>query len=298
MNKKYIKQFLLITAVLLLTASTAVSGLADGTLTLPKKLKTISTQAFYGDKTLGKVVLPSGIKEIQSQAFANSSLYEINLPDKLTYIADNAFDGPDKVTVIVTTKGTYAYNWAERNGYLYTPGKPVISKATASKNTITLSWKRVTGAYEYTVYYGTSSSISKAKSIAVGNVLSKQITGLEYNTTYYVWVKANNIIGTSAASASKTAKTAQQALTISENPSARTVPAGSKASFSVKAAGGTGTYTYQWYKASSSTGTGTKISGATKASYSFTASKIKYIFTPYISQLFPDYLLKKSFPCR
>ena len=87
------------------------------------------------------------------------------------------------------------------------PSAPTQNNPTASGNSITVSWNTVTGATGYTVYYGTSNNISNASSVSVGNYLSKKITGLNYNTTYYTWVKASNDAGTSDASSSKSVKT-------------------------------------------------------------------------------------------
>ena len=55
-------------------------------------------------------------------------------------------------------------------------------------------------------------------------------------------------------------------LAISSQPASVSVAAGSSATFSVTATGGTGAYTYQWQR------NGTNISGATSASYSLTAA--------------------------
>ena len=54
-------------------------------MTLSVALKVIQAEAFCGDTSLDKVVLPDGIKRIESRAFADSTLTEINLPDSLTH---------------------------------------------------------------------------------------------------------------------------------------------------------------------------------------------------------------------
>ena len=83
------------------------------------------------------------------------------------------------------------------------PAAPIQNAPSASGNSITVSWNSVAGATNYTVYYGTSSSISNASSVSVGNNLTKTITGLQYSTKYYLWVTASNNIGESAKSTSK-----------------------------------------------------------------------------------------------
>lgn len=89
---------------------------AENDFILPSSVTIIEKEAFYGDESIHSVVLPGTIKEIHSLAFANCSLREIYLPSSLTYIADDAFSGTDLQSVTVGT-GTYAYDWAVRNGY-------------------------------------------------------------------------------------------------------------------------------------------------------------------------------------
>lgn len=101
----------IILAFVLLLTNEGVAAFAEAVFTLPVALKIIEEEAFYGSTSLDRVVLPNRVTEIRARAFANSTLSEINLPDSITYIAEDAFDGPDKVT-ISANKGTYAYRWA------------------------------------------------------------------------------------------------------------------------------------------------------------------------------------------
>lgn len=58
-----------------------------------------------------------------------------------------------------------------------------------------------------------------------------------------------------------------------ESPTAKSVKAGTAATFSVRASGGNpNNYTYQWYYSTSQNGTGTRISGAIASSYTINAS--------------------------
>ena len=66
----------------------------------------------------GVFKLPAGLKEIDEEAFAgDNSLEEVILPDGVEKIADNAFDGPDQVSM-TANEGTYGYEWAKENGYI------------------------------------------------------------------------------------------------------------------------------------------------------------------------------------
>ena len=129
-----------IAAVVMLFAVLAIfccASEAAGTLKMPNNLQVIGEQAFYGDRSLDKVVLPSGVREIRAKAFANSSLKEIFLPNSLTWIADDAFDKPEKVTIRANA-GTYAYLWAAAHGYLSaTPTEGLVFESYGNKYYVT-----------------------------------------------------------------------------------------------------------------------------------------------------------------
>jgi len=120
---------LLLTALLCLLAATAM---AAGTLTLPKSMKEIKSEAFEGNISLDEVVLPEGIETIGSRAFADSSVASINLPDSISFIADDAFEGCADFDV-TAEQGSYAYGWAVSAG-LIRPETPASSFAYEIKN--------------------------------------------------------------------------------------------------------------------------------------------------------------------
>lgn len=153
----------LVLIVIIVLTSCNIFAIAEAVLTMPAALKIIDEEAFYGSTSIDKIALPEGVTEIRSRAFANSSLAEINLPDSLTYIADDAFDGPDKVSV-TANPGTIAYDWAVRNQYIST--ELAIKKVSASVETANIgdviTWTAVVNGgtneynYQYTVYNGKS----------------------------------------------------------------------------------------------------------------------------------------------
>lgn len=100
-------------AALSLACMLPVTAAAE-TLELPKSLTLIESEAFAGDTSIGKVIVPEGTTEIQSQAFANSSVTEIVLPESLTTIADNMLNGCENV-IITAPEGSAAYQWASAN---------------------------------------------------------------------------------------------------------------------------------------------------------------------------------------
>lgn len=76
---------------------------AEDTLQLPKDLKIIKANTFYGSTSIDKVLVPEGVSEIQSKAFANSTLKKITLPESITFIAEDAFEGCGDITVMVNS---------------------------------------------------------------------------------------------------------------------------------------------------------------------------------------------------
>lgn len=161
---KFSSRFTAFTLVLIMLLSSCnVLALAEAVLTMPAALKIIDEEAFYGSTSIDKVVLPEGVTEIHSKAFANSTLSEINLPNSLTFIADDAFDGPDKVTV-TANPGTVAYDWAVRN--LYINDKLTIKSVSCNTESANIgdvvTWSVIVNGgtneynYQYTVYNGKS----------------------------------------------------------------------------------------------------------------------------------------------
>ncbi|MEE3428055.1 MAG: leucine-rich repeat protein [Ruminococcus sp.] len=56
--------------------------------TIPKSVKKICDRAFY-DASIGKLILQDGLEEIESEAFASSGLYTVEVPDTITKIGSN-----------------------------------------------------------------------------------------------------------------------------------------------------------------------------------------------------------------
>ena len=96
------------------------SDVTENTFILPQMLQIIDAEAFMGDKELQVVTIPeeSLLTEIQTGAFKNcTNLIEINLPETITYIAPDAFDGCPHLTLIVSNQ--YAEQYAIDNGIAY-----------------------------------------------------------------------------------------------------------------------------------------------------------------------------------
>ena len=99
------------------------------------------------------------------------------------------------------------------------PDVPVQGEPTVAENSITVNWERALMASKYIVYYGTEDDIENAESVVVGDVLSYTLTDLAYATQYYIWVVANNIIGTSDPSIVKITTTEESTAIVKNNVS-------------------------------------------------------------------------------
>lgn len=207
------KILLFILALCLLLGTGLCRNAEAATLTLPANLKTIEAEAFSGDESLDVVVLPNGVTSIGSMAFADSGLTAINLPDSLTYIADDAFDGPEYVRM-TANEGTYAYNWAAPRGYLL--DAPVQKAPEGNKKKVTVNWNPVEGAASYTVYWNTADNIATASEFSGIEGTSYTIESLLSGTTYYTWVKAVSGIRISPASNMKSVMTYADVPTLNE----------------------------------------------------------------------------------
>ena len=88
-------------------------------LVLPSGLKEIEEEAFADSTTFGEVYIPSQTEKIGSRAFAGCShLVLISIPDSVTEIADDALDGSNNA-VILCSIGSEAEAFAKRNGIPY-----------------------------------------------------------------------------------------------------------------------------------------------------------------------------------
>jgi len=84
------------------------------------------------------------------------------------------------------------------------PPRPVL---TAGSREIAVSWQAVELAASYEVWFGTSENSAQAQKYG-GDISGTEIviTGLTNEQTYYVWIKAKNVVGTSGFSPSANAK--------------------------------------------------------------------------------------------
>ena len=85
-----------------------------GTLTLPKNLKIVPEEAFLGNRAT-TLVISSGCEMIRKNAFGNSSLRTVTVPESVIQIADDAFEGCNKIIFI--TSNNIAVRYAAEHGF-------------------------------------------------------------------------------------------------------------------------------------------------------------------------------------
>lgn len=83
---------------------------------LPSRMKTIEEESFANIQT-NKIIVPSSVKSIKSRAFANcKNLWYLELPAGKITISDDVLAGCSNV-IIICKQGSQAELWALKNGY-------------------------------------------------------------------------------------------------------------------------------------------------------------------------------------
>lgn len=109
-----------------------VPAFAEHALVLPADLDLIEAEAFSGNTSLEKVVIPDGATSIGPRAFAGCrSLWCVVIPDSVSSIADDAFDGCPLLS-IRSSEHAYACSYALSHGIPYMNRDGQISGTDAS----------------------------------------------------------------------------------------------------------------------------------------------------------------------
>jgi hypothetical protein len=104
-----------------------------------------------------------------------------------------------QVRASLQSKKTIELTPADLNTSPNTPAAPVI---VAGDQQLTVSWDPVAMVGDYQVYYSATNNPPPTSGNSVRNTTTFVITGLTNGTTYDVWVKAENAVGTSGYSES------------------------------------------------------------------------------------------------
>ena len=153
------------------------------------------TEVIYAAKTIklsktsmtynGKKQKPSvTITDAAGKRLKNGTDYKVTYPKKTQNVG--------KYTVTVTLKGNYT--GTVKKTFTILPKNTAISKLTASKNTVTVKWRKQTKQTAgYEIQYSTSSKFTKktTKTVKVtkNSTTSKKITKLKAKKKYYVRIR-------------------------------------------------------------------------------------------------------------
>lgn len=100
------------------------TGIGLPQVKLPTSTFYVDDEAFVGNSAIQSVVAPDGLQVIGTRAFADcANLKCITLPDSVSHIAEDAFENTPDV-VIFASVGSYAWQWAEKQGIPH--GTPYI----------------------------------------------------------------------------------------------------------------------------------------------------------------------------
>ena len=90
----------------------------DETFVLPSGITEIEPEAFEGCSSFSEVTIPDGTITLGDGAFRNCSyLSKVTLPSSLESVGDSAFDGCGETLYIISPKESTASQWAQANGY-------------------------------------------------------------------------------------------------------------------------------------------------------------------------------------
>ena len=153
---------------------------AKKSVTIPKSVTKISQEAFL-ESSLTKITVPNGVKSIGSFAFAYSTkLKSVSIPKSVTSIAKDAFEGCSKLSEI-NVNGSNA-KYSSSKGILYNKNKTTLIKCPAAKTEVTIP-KTVTKIGDYA--FG---GCSKLKTVTV----PKKVTSIG-NSAFYGCTKLKSI---------------------------------------------------------------------------------------------------------
>jgi len=114
--KYYIRNSFVVILVLLLIIG-IWNATAETCFVFPESLQCIEEEAFYGI-CVDSIILPDCLITIGPRAFANSRIHDIHLSSSIEFIDDSAFEGA-QIDSMKADQGTYAYDWAVRNAFIY-----------------------------------------------------------------------------------------------------------------------------------------------------------------------------------
>jgi len=133
-----------------------------------------------------------------------------------------------KAKNIVGTSNFSPWANATPSAYSEPPAIPTMLTVNTGFNALDLSWQPAEGALSYEIWTGVTNNLSSAVKHGTDiSGTSTTLTSLENGTTYYIWVRAKNNIGTSGYSSMVTGTPSVFAIAPSSPQTAPVVIAGS-----------------------------------------------------------------------
>ena len=128
-------------------------------LRLPAGVKTIGEEAFRGDGSLDRVILPEGLETIDAFAFHQSGVTQVSFPGTLKTIGIQAFDDCDRLAQVfipdgVESIGDYAFFSCDALSYVSIPasvGSIGVNAFSCCSGDIVLSVEKNSYAEQYAV---------------------------------------------------------------------------------------------------------------------------------------------------
>lgn len=101
-----------------LCAFTECSNLVS--VSIPESVTVIAGEAFADCTSLENIVIPNGVTDIGAWAFADcSNLKSVTLPESVSFMGSYVFDGCSSELVLKVVSGSYAEEYAKKNGIRY-----------------------------------------------------------------------------------------------------------------------------------------------------------------------------------
>ena len=109
---KTARRMLLLIAMAALVAQTFALALSDG-VQLPANLEEVGYEAFKGDTSIEKAVIPEGTKRIRSSAFYGCDhLASVSIPGTVALIDSEAFSGCERLADLTIEDGVKEIRWS------------------------------------------------------------------------------------------------------------------------------------------------------------------------------------------
>ena len=249
------------------------SNVLKVTIKVTKKPQTVTVTATY-NKVVGQPAFT-----VKASTNGNGKLY-YSTTNKAVAVVDKAGKvtikgiGIAKIKVYAAETSTYSKSATKVITINVGPKKMALSSvANTANNTITAKWAKQAGVSGYQIQYSAKSDFSKAKSVTAGaSAVSKAISGLTKNATYYVRIRSFKTVGSAKVyspwSAAKSVKISKgTAKTFAKTPVINVKGHDNELKNTISWAKLSGATGYEVYAKKGTNGTWTKVKVTTSLQY-------------------------------